>query len=1005
MPNLYPGILPPYRSGQRLLCLCTVFLLPLLVFAQPSISSVSPLSGPVGTTVTITGNNFNATPSANIVRFGSVNAPVVTAGATSLTVTVPNGTGYAPITVTTGGLTAYYYTPFSTTFLDPGQFTPTSFAAAANITTDYGPQGIAVMDFDGDGNSDVAVAGYGANTVSIFRNASTPGASAFTMQYDSAQDPGYGPFAVAAGDLDGDGKPDLVMANNYSNFMRIWQNTSTAGHISMNELPALSQGSTGSGIIIGDCNGDGKPEILVVNQNDNDVVLYTNTSTLGNISFGVRDTLAGANSPLPWSVTIADIDGDGMPDIVITDWNTSFVSIFRNTGTRGGALSFGPEIPIAVGANPEGVAVGDLDGDGKPDIVTANSSDNTVTILHNTSTSGNISMVRGADQPVGNWCSAVALGDLDGDGRIDVAVCNYGDGTVSVLRNTTTSPGTIYMAPQVVYTCDYGPWDIRIADMDGNGMPDIVTANGNNSDFSVLLGQSPTTPAIGSFTPKTGTTGTQVTITGINLTGATAVSFGGVAASSFTPVSATTVTAVVAGGATGNVSVVTPNGTASLGTFTYGAPPVPVITGFSPASGTYGTTITITGSNLSQVTGVTFGNDNALSFDLVSDSVITAVVDTGATGDLVVESSLGNDTASGFTYTAPAPLTITNFSPATGPQGTVVSITGKGLATNPSVTFGGVAAASVRVISDSLIKAVVASGATGAVTVTSFNGADSLSAFTFLSSAPAPSIFLTSCTPLSGTTGASITINGSDLSTASSVTFGGVPAASFTIVSDSQIIATVGPGASGEVTVANSSSADSLPNFVYTYDSTKTVPQGTFQLVTFTGSLNAGTSALQWQTVNDAGVSYYAVERGVDGSNFTTISTVKSVAAGGLGHTYTYTDSLPRPGVNFYRIKAQDTTAQYSYSSVIQIQLLGMTMPVYPNPVKYGFFLVDLPSISRPSVFQLVNTWGMVVQTIQVPAGVAQQRINLPELLPGTYRLSWTDGVSIAYQTILVLYR
>ncbi|HWB92156.1 MAG TPA: VCBS repeat-containing protein, partial [Puia sp.] len=463
MPNLYPGILPPYRSGQRLLCLCAVFLLPLLVFAQPSISTVSPLSGPVGTTVTITGTNFSATPSANIVRFGSVTAPVVSAGATSLTVTVPNGASYQPITVTTGGLTAYYYNPFSTTFLDPGQFTASSFAAAANTPTDLSPMSVVCMDFDGDGKSDLAVAN-GMYSVSVFRNASTVGAPVFVQQYDSTQPGGFFPNYVAAGDLDGDGKPDLVMANSWSNYLGVFQNTSTAGHISMNELPQLPEGSGANWVTVGDCNGDGKPEIACVNMGDNTVTLYTNTSTIGNISFGVQDTLLLASLPnpdLPWSATIADVDGDGMPDIVVADWNNSLVSVFRNTGTRGGPLSFGANQTFVVGTNPEGIAVGDLDGDGLPEIITANNTDNTVTILHNTSTSGNISLVRGTDQPTGNSPTAVSVTDLDGDGRPDIAASLYGDNGVSVLRNTTTS-GTISMATHVDYATGDAPMDIHI---------------------------------------------------------------------------------------------------------------------------------------------------------------------------------------------------------------------------------------------------------------------------------------------------------------------------------------------------------------------------------------------------------------------------------------------------------------------------------------------------------------------------------------------------------------
>src|ERR1700761_7808314 len=174
MPNLYPGISPLFRSGQRLLCLCAVLLFPVLLFSQPSISSVSPLSGPVGTTVTISGNNFSATPSANIVRFGTATGVVTSATATSLSVTVPPGASYQPITVTTGGLTAYSYKPFITTFSDPGQFTTSAFAAAFNKPTGTSPQGITAMDFDGDGLADLAVAN-GDNTVGVYLNMSTAG--------------------------------------------------------------------------------------------------------------------------------------------------------------------------------------------------------------------------------------------------------------------------------------------------------------------------------------------------------------------------------------------------------------------------------------------------------------------------------------------------------------------------------------------------------------------------------------------------------------------------------------------------------------------------------------------------------------------------------------------------------------------------------------------------------------------------------------------------------------
>ena len=1007
MPNLYPGILPLYRSGQRLLCLCAVLLFPFLMVAQPTISSFAPLTGPVGTSVTINGSNFNTTASANIVRFGTVTAGVTSATATSLTVTVPVGASYQPLSVTTGGLTAYASNSFGTTFNDPGQFTATAFSPATNFTAGANPQSIAAMDFDGDGLPDLAVANGDDQTVGFYLNASTSGAPSFIQQTPIPQPSDCYPQGVAAGDLDGDGKPDLVMANSDTKYMEVFQNNSTKGHISMTELAPFAEPGYANWVAIGDLNGDGKPDLVFAEPytNSSSLSVFPNTSTVGSISFGTPIKFLLPSSYQPNSVAIVDIDGDGKPDLVFSSWGTYMLSVLRNTTTAGGPITFASHVDFAAGNTPQGLAVGDLDGDGRPDIVVANNGDNTLSVYRNTSGAGTISFAT-TTQATGYQPWAAQIADLDGDGKPDVAGLNNGASTISVHRNTSSS-GTISLATNVDYGTDYAPLSLILADLDGNGTPDIASCNGNGNDISVLLNQSPSAPAITSFSPIAGDSGTLVTITGSNFTGATAVTFGGVAATSFSILSSTTITAIVNNGATGNVSVVTPNGTAARAVFTYGAASgPPTITGFSPASGTYGDTVTIQGINLSQVGTISFGNQTALSYTIESDTVITAVVGTGTTGNINATASAGNATsASVFIYNQPPVLTITGFAPASAPSGTAITITGKGFLSTPAVYFGGAPASSVKVNSDSVLTATVGGGATGDVTVSAFNGADSLPGFTFIPSTTAPNIVTTSFSPSSGGAGTKITIVGLHFTSATSVTFGGISASSFQIVSDSVIIATVGSGATGEVTVANAISAASIPNFLFFTDSTSTKNSGAFQLVTFTANLQGNTPFLQWSTVYDAGVAYYAVERGVDGNNFSTIATVKSSAVGGLGTTYNYTDSFPKPGVNYYRIKAQDTTAPYSYSNIEAVQLLSTTMPVYPNPVKYGFFLVDLPSITKPSVFRLVNTWGIVVQTISVPPGVAQQRINIPGLLPGTYRLCWTDGTKVAYQTILVLYK
>ncbi|MFN5335450.1 MAG: fasciclin domain-containing protein [Bacteroidota bacterium] len=172
-------------------------------------------------------------------------------------------------------------------------------------------------------------------------------------------------------------------------------------------------------------------------------------------------------------------------------------------------------------------------------------------------------------------------------------------------------------------------------------------------------------PAISSFTPTSGATGTTVTITGTNFTGATGVKFGTTAATSFTLVNANTITAIVGTGSTGKISITTAGGTSSSSNnFTYITTPpaiAPTITSFTPTSGTTGTSVTITGTNFTGTTAVKFGSVNAASFNVVSATSITAVVGVGATGKVSVTNAVGTATSTGdFTFTVPPTNSITS---------------------------------------------------------------------------------------------------------------------------------------------------------------------------------------------------------------------------------------------------------------------------------------------------------------------------------------------------------
>jgi hypothetical protein len=1000
--------MPKLYAGKGLLFI-VLFLFPCLLLAQPVVNTISPLYGPVNTTVTITGSNFSPSTSGNIVWFGSVRVPVTAASAGSLTVTVPTGVSYQPITVTTGGLTSTPAQPFITTFSDPGQFLPAAFATRTDLNTGNGPQSIFSIDLDGDGKPDLLIADGDSNIVSVYHNTSTPGSISFVKQASYVMDADDYPIGVTAGDLDGDGKPEIVVSNYYSETISIFLNTSTPGNISMAPAISYPTGNYSLAPSIADLNGDGKPEIILSSSGDDILSTYTNNSTPGHLSFLPKVDWGLPAGSGPFKVAVGDLDGDGKPDMVAANGNTNLVSVFRNTSATGGAVSFAAHVDFATGNAPQGVAIGDLDGDGKPDLAVVNNSDNTVSLLLNTGGGGVIAFAPHADVPTGNGAYDIVISDFDGDGKPDLAVVDLYGNAVSVHRNTSTV-GNISVGANTDYATGDIPFALTTADFDGDGKPDIATANNTAATISVLRNKSSNEPAITSFTPTEGSSGTVVTITGVNLTGVTSVSFGDTAATSFTVVSPTTVTATVGGGASGPVSLVAAAGATSLAGFIYGSPPV--ITSFSPDSAATGSIVTIKGSGFTGAVTVTFGSTPALSFTVQSDSVITGVIGVGSSGNISVTTGTGTGNLGGFIYiyTPIPPVKLISFSPGSGGPAANITLTGLHLSGVTGVSFGGTPVLSFRILSDSVINATLGEGSSGEVVVSGNNGADSLSGFIYLAPPPPPPplliVDITTFSPTSGSTGTTVSIRGHELTGVTSVDFGGTPAISFTVISDSLILAVVGNGASGQVTVANPQSIDSLSGFTYLYDSLRQVDTPAhFQLLQFSGIYSGGNPLLQWQTANDRIISYYALERSADNKQFDIIAIVNPTGPNPGNHTYTFTDSSHGPGLNYYRLRMQDTTAIYTYSATIAIQPAGKStlLTLYPNPVLYGFTTVNLPDAGTASWFTLVDMNGKTLRTQLVAAGNPQVRIDFSGVLPGIYKLIWSDGTHSAYQTILVL--
>ncbi len=479
-----------------------VWAMPLSEFvAPPTIITFAPISGPAGSSVTITGTNFNTTPANNVVVFGATRATVTAATSTQLTVTVPAGATYAPITVlnTTTGLLAYSKSNFTPTFSpNKGIITAADFNPKVDFTAGANPWSVAIGDLDGDGKADLAVTNYSSNAVSVYRNTSSIGsinAASFAPKVDFTT--GSGPFSASIGDLDGDGKPDLVVANRDNNTVSVFRNTSISGSItSASFAPKVDFTAGGSpiSVSIGDLDGDGKADLAVPNLADNTISVYRNTSSsrsITNASFAPKVDFATGTQPI--FVAMGDIDGDDLADLAVANYGSTTVSVYRNAGNSGSitTASFVPKVDFTTGVFPYSVSIGDLDGDGKADLVVANNGNATVSLYRNTSSSGAIttaSFAAKVDLTTGDAPTFLAMGDLDGDSKVDLAVANRFSNTVSVIRNMSSS-GSITassFAAKVDFITGTQPIFVAINDLDGDGKADLAVANYGSNTVSVI---------------------------------------------------------------------------------------------------------------------------------------------------------------------------------------------------------------------------------------------------------------------------------------------------------------------------------------------------------------------------------------------------------------------------------------------------------------------------------------------------------------------------------------
>ncbi|HVT56773.1 MAG TPA: FG-GAP-like repeat-containing protein [Thermoanaerobaculia bacterium] len=365
----------------------------------------------------------------------------------------------------------------------PPSATPVTFAPRLDITVGNEPLGLAIADFDGDGKADVAVGLYDngiGNKVRILRNIGSPGNLQFDTPFDLTT--GSGPERMAAGDLDNDGKPDLVVANPGNSTITIFRNVSTPGSLAFATVQTLFF-PTPHQVVIADFDGDGKPDLIVTSNSGRLVSVFHHAADPSTIAFDSRTDFSLESYPN--QLAVADIDGDGKPDILVPMQNTSNLWIYRNTSSPGtvGAQTVSP---FATGTSPEGIAVGDLNADGKIDILVPSVATSSLGVFTNGSSPGGPFSVTRKDWPTGAGPGAVAVGDLNRDALPDIVVANGGANTITIFRNTSSS-GVIDLTAQPDLATPSGPINIVLGDLDGDGLPDIVVANHNSQNISIFL--------------------------------------------------------------------------------------------------------------------------------------------------------------------------------------------------------------------------------------------------------------------------------------------------------------------------------------------------------------------------------------------------------------------------------------------------------------------------------------------------------------------------------------
>jgi hypothetical protein len=328
------------------------------------------------------------------------------------------------------------------------------------------PNAVVLNDFNHDGKLDLATADLCSGTVSILLG---DGMGRFTLT--SSPNTGASPLFLTSGDFNDDGNIDLAVVNYYDSTVSILLGDGT-GNFATGPTP-MTGGSNPLAVATGDFNGDGKLDLAVTNLS-NQISILLGDGT-GNFALGFLAT--GVN--LAFSLAVGDFNGDNKLDVAATNYNSDSVSIFLGDGT--GNLTF--VAAPGTGSIPVSVATGDFNRDGKLDLAIANNNyvngGSTASILLGDGT-GNFTLA--SSPAVGINPDSVAVGDFNGDSRLDLAVA-AGDDTVSILLGNGLGSFILAASPAI----NAAEGSLAVGDFNADGQLDLAIADYQHNSVSIVL--------------------------------------------------------------------------------------------------------------------------------------------------------------------------------------------------------------------------------------------------------------------------------------------------------------------------------------------------------------------------------------------------------------------------------------------------------------------------------------------------------------------------------------